>query len=188
MKTLRLHLQKDISPVLTSAVGIGFFVLATALGAYIRIPIPFTPVPLTLQTFFVLLGGALLGAPRACTAQALYCTLGFFGIPLFTLGTAGFAYLCGPTGGYLIGFIMASVFLGRVFATVPLSAAKVLLYMGIASAIILSFGSLHLAFVMHVSPLQAITAGFIPFIPGDIAKTVAAAGLYRFLIARKISF
>ncbi len=84
----------------------------TALGAQIAIPVPWSPVPITGQTFAVLLSGAVLGARRAFLAQALYLAQGSIGLPVFAAGSAGLAALAGPTGGYLVAFPFAAALTG----------------------------------------------------------------------------
>ena len=91
---------------------VGVFIALTTLSAFVRIPLPFTPVPLTLQTFFVLLSGALLGRQLGAFAQAAYMFLGLTGQQVFTGTGCGSLYLLGPTGGYIIGFVLAAFFAG----------------------------------------------------------------------------
>jgi biotin transport system substrate-specific component len=91
-----------------AAIGVTFFVLATALSAYVRIPVPGSPVPITLQTFFVLLAGAVLGRKLGAASQIGYVILGAVGLPIFQGAGYGIAYLFGPTGGYLMGFAAAA--------------------------------------------------------------------------------
>jgi len=91
------------------------FALLTVIGAKIRVPLPFTPVPGTLQTIPVLLAGILLGARAGASSQILYLSLGMAGIPVFALAGAGPAYLLGPTGGFLPGFVAAAFVTGRRF-------------------------------------------------------------------------
>ena len=90
------------------AMGVVAFALAPAAGAYIAIPLPFTPVPITLQPLFVILAGALLGPWAGATSMAMYLTLGAIGAPVFSGGHAGLPWLMGPTGGYLAGFSRTS--------------------------------------------------------------------------------
>src|SRR5512145_737083 len=86
--------------------------LFVAVLAQVKIPLPFTPVPLTGQTFAVLLVAAALGSKRGAASMALYIALGAFGLPVFAGGAAGLAYLSGATLGYLIGFVMAAYVIG----------------------------------------------------------------------------
>ena len=106
------------------------FIILTTLGAFIRIPLPFSPVPITLQTFFVLLSGALLGANLGITAQLSYVCLGLSGLPIFTGTGSGALYLFGPTGGYLAGFVLASFLLGK---TIKYSRGNLLSVFGLVS-------------------------------------------------------
>ena len=84
----------------------------TAVGAYIMIPLP--PVPITMQTLFVSLAGALLGGYLGALSQVVYILLGVIGLPVFAGGKAGFGVLIGPTGGYLIGFIVGAFIIGKL--------------------------------------------------------------------------
>src|SRR2546428_3095822 len=92
------------------------FALLTWAGARISVPLPFTPVPGTLQTLAVLLAGALLGARAGAASQAVYLFMGVAGLPVFALPGAGPGYLLGPTGGYLFGFIAAAFVVGSLLA------------------------------------------------------------------------
>lgn len=151
----------------------------TALAAQIAIPVPWSPVPLTGQTFAVLLSGAVLGARRAFLAQALYLIEGAAGLPVFASGAAGLAILAGPTGGYLAAFPLAAVLTGalaergwdRRFA--PMLAAMLL-----GSAVIFALGLAQLS--RFVPEKQLLQAGLMPFIPGDLVKSVLASLAFPF--------
>ncbi|MGH7394068.1 MAG: biotin transporter BioY [Candidatus Methylomirabilales bacterium] len=156
--------------------------LLTALCARIVIPLPFTPVPITGQTFAVLLIGATLGARRGAAAMGLYVLEGLVGLPVFAGGATGLARLLGPTGGYLLGFIAAAYLTGTLaergwdrtirWAAVAMAAGNVVVYL---------FGVPWLAFVPRMAggvPLGwhgAVAGGLLPFIPGDLLKLAAAA-------------
>src|SRR5262245_52763921 len=94
-------------PLTRSVLVIGFALLTWA-GAKVAVPLPFTPVPGTLQTLAVLLAGAMLGARAGAASQMAYLVMGLAGLPVFALPGAGPAYFLGPTGGYLVGFILAA--------------------------------------------------------------------------------
>lgn len=148
--------------------------LATALAAQIEFRLPMTPVPITGQTFAVLLSGAVLGARRAFLAQLLYVAEGAMGFPVFAGGAAGLATLMGPTGGYLAAFPFAAFLTGflaergwdRRFITM-LGALL------IGSAVIFAFGLVGLSRFVPASHL--LQAGLLPFIPGDLIKSMLAA-------------
>lgn len=148
--------------------------LVTALAAQVAFPVPWSPVPVTGQTFAVLLSGAVLGARRAFLAQALYIAEGACGLPVFAGGAAGFVKLLGPTGGYLMAFPFAAFVTGflaergwdRRFLTM---VAAMLL----GSVVIFAAGLAMLSRFLPTS--QLLSAGLLPFIPGDIIKSSLAA-------------
>jgi biotin transport system substrate-specific component len=143
-------------------------VLGTALAAQVRIPLPFSPVPITLQTFAVLLSGALLGPWAGAGAQALYLLCGAVGLPLFAATVAG---LGGPTTGYLLAFPLAAFVAGAAFrATSPLLRAAGLLA---ATCAILGLGAAWLALWTGKSTAVAVALGVLPFLPGDAMKAAA---------------
>jgi len=148
--------------------------LVTAAAARIVLPLPWSPVPLTGQTFAVLLTGAALGARRGLLAQALYLVEGAMGLPFFAGGLGGPLVLAGPTGGFLLAFPLAAAVTGlcaergwdRRFGS---TLAAMLL----GSAVILVSG---LALLSRFVPAdRLLAAGLLPFVPGDVVKAVAAA-------------
>jgi len=153
------------------------FSLLTALLAQIRIPLPFTPVPLSGQTFAVLLAGAVLGSRRAFLSQALYLAAGAVGLPVFAGGGATVAYLLGPTGGYLWSFPLAAALLGWL---VERGAGRrvwtLALSLVLSDVLIMAAGALWLHGIFGVSSRQAWLQGFYPFVAGDVLK-VALVGL-----------
>ncbi|MDO8733539.1 MAG: biotin transporter BioY [Elusimicrobiota bacterium] len=151
---------------------VSFFVLATAFGAYARIPLPFTPVPLTLQTFFVLLSGAYLGKKLGGLSQFLYFLFGGLGLPLFTSAGA----LWGPTGGYIVGFVFASWFIGFALE----KKLKVFYALMLGDLIILTFGAINLSFFVN-GVKNAVVLGVVPFIIGDLIKIIAAVSILKVL-------
>jgi len=163
------------------------FAVLTALGAYLRVPLPFTPVPITLQTFFVYLAAAILGSRLGALSQVLYLFLGSVGLPVFAGGLAGFGVLTGPTGGYIIGFILGSYVMGRLIEVVEQRRGKIytwtLLSFGLGTAVIYFLGVLQLWAVMNtvlgrnMGLETAFMLGAAPFLPGDALKILAAAGI-----------
>ncbi|MBU1125870.1 MAG: biotin transporter BioY [Candidatus Omnitrophica bacterium] len=166
-----------VNKVATRVIVVVALIIATALGAFVRIPLPFTPVPITLQTFFVLLSGLLLGGRLGAVSQASYCLLGVAGIPIFTSAGSGFAFLAGPTGGYVFGFVAASYWLGNAVKqgdTFRSLCTKLCL----AESIILLCGMGWLKVLLGIPWKQLLWVGAIPFIPGDCIKIAAAATLF----------
>jgi biotin transport system substrate-specific component len=148
--------------------------IVTALAAQVAIPLPWSPVPITGQTWAVLLSGAVLGARRAFLAQVLYLMEGAAGLPVFAGFSAGFAVLAGPTAGYLIAFPFAAGVTGllaehgwdRRFFTM---VAAMLL----GSVVIFAFGLANLS--RFLPGEQLLGAGLLPFLPGDLVKSSLAA-------------
>ena len=151
------------------------FSLLTAAAAQVAVPLPFTPVPLTGQTFAVLLTGALLGPRLGALAMLAYLAEGAAGLPFFRGGAGGAGHLLGPTAGYLFAFPAAAYVTGylaergwdRRFVT---AAAA----MALGSLVILAGGWAWLA-VMTGGALKAFQLGVAPFLPGDVLKVALAA-------------
>ena len=149
------------------------FTLLTAALAQIRIQFPGMPVPLTGQTFSVLLSGAVLGSRRAFSSQALYLSAGAVGLPVFAGGGFSFACLLGPTGGYLWSFPLAAALMGwlveRGASRKPWLLAASLIA---CDALILTAGALWLHLTFGFAYRQAALLGLYPFLIGDILKVV----------------
>lgn len=131
-------------------IGVSVFIILTSLGAFVRIPLSFTPVPITLQTFFVLLSGAFLGSQLGAVTQLSYIILGLSGLSIFTGAGSGLLYIFGPTGGYLFGFILASLFVGRF---IKYSQNSLMLTFGIlcvGDLILLASGVIWLAMLLNI--------------------------------------
>lgn len=177
--TTHLMTQK-ISDRIAIPLLILMFAAGTGLGAFVRVYVPFTPVPLTLQTFFVLASGVVLGARWGAVSQAVYLAGGLLGLPIFAGGAMGAAYLMGPTGGYLVGFLPAALFVGAAYRRVEKKrhpAARYALILAAAILIIHACGCLHLSRVCGLSIGDALRAGSLPFIPGDVIKAAAVFSL-----------
>lgn len=159
-------------------IGVAIFVIFTALGAFVRIPLPFTPVPITLQTFFVLLCGAFLGGRLGAVTQTSYILLGLSGLPVFTGAGSGLMYICGPTAGYLFGFVIASFLAGRFISYCKNNFFLTFAVFSLADFILLSCGVIWLKFLFGYSFEKLLVIGFIPFIVGDLLKALAAALIY----------
>jgi len=160
-----------------------FFVALTAAAAQISFPLPFTPVPFTLQPMIVLLGGAALGWRLGATAQLLYLLAGIAGLPVFAVSgelAPGLLRLAGPTGGYLLSYPAAAAVAGllaqrgldRRWPTSGLSMAAGLGVIYLGGVCRLAYGP--------PAPLglpAALAAGVYPFLAADVAKIALAAGL-----------
>ncbi len=162
-------------------------VMACLIGllAQVRVPLPWTPIPITGQTFAVLLGAVLLGQWWGGISVAIYICLGIAGVPWFNGWTGGITTIAGPTGGYIIGFVLAALFLGYVVDKyIKARSFWNLLGLMLFADFVLVFGpgllQLHLWLGLAgkgtIGLFQLLTMGLLPFIPGDIFKVVAAAG------------
>lgn len=160
------------------------FTFAIAALAQLAFYLPFTPVPITGQTLCVLLAGATLGSRRGAICVGIYIIEGLCGLPFFAGGRSGPVVLFGPTGGYLIGFIVAAYGVGYLCEKgLDRRWKTVLPVFLIGHLLIFSIGCFWLSF--FVGWQAALTAGLWPFIPGEVLKTLLAATLlpsaWRFL-------
>jgi biotin transport system substrate-specific component len=164
--------------------GVCFMTILTAIAAQVSIPLPFTPVPLTLQPMVVLLGGAALGARLGMTSQVLYLIAGIAGLPVFAASPAlppGILRLLGPTGGFLMAYPFAAFLTGwlaergfdRRYVTSVVAMAAGL-------ALIFACGIVWLAWFAGANPVglsAALSLGLYPFIGVDVVKVLLAAAV-----------
>ncbi len=184
-----------------------------AVGALLQLPIG--PVPVTLQTFSIVLAGLILGPVHGAIAMLLYLVAGCIGLPVFSGGRAGLAHLLGPTGGYLIGYVGTAMLAGmgtitrkispspdmqaHTEQTIPPAAItpgtprqdRRLLLQTLGWSLlglipVFAVGMLRLTFVLDVSYAKAFAVGVVPFIVGDVIKVVAAVLAYRYLRGRRL--
>jgi biotin transport system substrate-specific component len=147
------------------------FCLLTSLLAQIEIHLPYTPVPLTGQTFAVLLSGAVLGCRRGFLSQAAYLAAGAAGMPVFAGGASSAFHLVGPTGGYLWSFPVAAGLLGwLVERGASRQVWKMALSLVACDLLILASGAMWLRGLFGVPDRQAWLLGFYPFLVGDVLK------------------
>jgi biotin transport system substrate-specific component len=149
--------------------------LVVAGSAQVSVPVPLSPVPMTLQPLAVLAVGGVLGAAGGGAALVLYLTLGLLGLPVFFAGGAGLGHVLGPTGGYLLAFPAAAAIAGR-FAGTPPTLGRVLLGCALAMMVIHAGGTAQLA-MLGGDPGFALRAGFVPFLTGDLLKVGIAAAV-----------
>jgi biotin transport system substrate-specific component len=153
--------------------------LLISIAAQVSIPVPGSPVPITGQTFGVLLTAGALGFRRGIASTALYLLIGAVGLPVFARGDSGIDIVTGATGGYLVGFIVAAAVIGRLaelgWDRNLLGAIGAML---IGSVAIYTVGLPWLAYVAHLDPATTLQKGLYPFIPGDIVKLALAAAAF----------
>jgi len=159
------------------------FSALTAIGALISIPLPF--VPITLQTLFTYMAGALLGGYLGALSQLIYVLIGVVGLPIFAGWKAGIFALVGPTGGYLVGFIPGAFVIGKLAEMRENPSFRwLLICMTAGTAIIYASGVLQLMNWMRIGVNEALVIGVLPFIVGDALKMLAAA--YMTIRIRKV--
>ena len=158
------------------------FALITALSAQISIPLGFTPVPLTGQTFAVLLAGSVLGMRRGVASQGLYWVMGLVGLPFYANGDGGWTAGTGTTLGYFMGFMVAAALVGylaerrndRNFVS-SMSA------MAMATVVIYAFGAAWLSIKLNIpfasGETNALSLGVTPFLAGDVVKMLLAGAV-----------
>jgi len=152
----------------------------TAIGSLIVIPLQ--PLPITLQTLFTGLAGILLGGYTGALSQVVYVLLGVIGLPVFAGGKAGLGTLMGPSGGYLIGFIVGAYVIGKIVEVrKEPGIAWIGLSLVVGNLVIYTLGVAQLSLVAHLSISKALMVGVVPFLFGDMLKLVTAA-----LIALKL--
>lgn len=138
------------------------------------IPLPFSPVPLSLSTFGLYLSCFVLGVKKGTVSCLLYLLIGAAGIPVFSSFGSGLGKIAGPTGGYLIGYLFLAIiggfFAERFKSYLPLQLSGLLL----GTVVCYLFGTVWLAFQMHLSFASALAVGVIPYLPGDAVKITVA--------------
>ncbi|OUM92515.1 MAG: hypothetical protein BAA04_12180 [Firmicutes bacterium ZCTH02-B6] len=179
---------------------VAMFAAVTSVLAWIRIPLPFSPVPITGQTFGLMLAGLLLGPRLGALSQTVYLLMGVIGLPVFAGGQAGLGVLLGPTGGYLWGHIAGAYIAGLVAGPDPAGAAprpmpataggrlpgglprgRIGLARTLTGAVlggiaaVYALGVVQLAIVTGMDWPAAVLAGAVPFLPGDLVKAAVAA-------------
>jgi len=167
------------------------FACFTGLMAQVRFYLPFTPVPLTGQTFAVLFSALILGRYYGALSQTIYAGLGFAGVPWFAGYSGGIGVLLGPTGGYIIGFILAALFIGWVVdSNLKIRSLPGMLGLMLFADIglILIPGTLWLYIWLNTfypaGIWEAMLMGFIPFVAGDAVKAFAAGTAGRLIIPK----
>ncbi len=161
----------------------GMMLLASvfiALCAHVALPLYFTPVPLTLQPFAVLLVGLLLSPRLAAGALIAYLGEGAAGLPVFAPGPAsvpGLAHFFGPTAGYLLAYPFAAALIALLYRRSGRGLVSALVSAAAGDVLILAMGGLWLALLTHASASVVLMQSVIPFLPGDALKVIAAAAL-----------
>jgi len=159
---------------------IAVFTAVTAILAQISIPIPISPVPVTLSIFGVLLSSLILGRKCGTISQIVYILLGAAGVPVFAGLRGGLSVLLGPTGGYIVSYPIIALVIGS-FLNQRTSPSFFRMAGASLTGLIIcyAFGTTWLAIVANLGPAEAIASGVLPFIPLDIVKVIISAALGR---------
>lgn len=175
-RSLVATLETPGTNALAQSAWVVIFAGLTALGA--QVEIPHQPVPFTLQTFFVLLGGAFLGSRNGSLSQLLYLFVGLAGAPVFAGGSAGALRLIGASGGYLLSFPVAALIVGYIVHKHS-GYAWTLLSMFMGLVVIFALGAAYLDFFYLHNFARSVVTGFLIFSWWDLLKLSAAAGIYN---------
>lgn len=166
----------------------GIFTALTAIGAFISIPVG--PVPITLQTFFVLLAGIILGSKKAFLSQAAYIILGLAGLPIFAGFSGGFQYVLKPSFGFLLGMAAAAYVVGKFIETREKTTINITIAVLLGTTVINAAGLPYMYYILNIMLVKnldiakILEIGMIMFIPGDILKAVVAVILGKKLRGR----
>lgn len=166
----------------------GIFTALTAIGAFISIPAG--PVPITLQTFFVLLSGIILGSKKAFMSQAAYLILGLVGLPIFAGFSGGIQTIFKPSFGFLLGMAAAAYVVGKFIETKEKTALNITVAVLLGTIVIYSVGLPYMYYILNfmlsknLNISKILEIGMIIFIPGDILKAVIAVMLGKKLQGR----
>ena len=178
-----IHRTKALQESIPGRIVVAFAATAlVAACAHVSLPLPFTPVPLTLQNFAVLLVGMTLGPVAGFSTMVLYLAQGAMGLPMFTPnGPAGVARLLGPTAGFLFAYPLVSASAGwvvRAMGNVGSRFTRGIVAGVVATIILFAFGAGWMATLLHLSASATWHMAIAPFLPGEVVKVTAAAGIF----------
>lgn len=153
------------------------FAAMTAVLSQISLTFPFTPVPVNLAMLSVFLSGAMVGAKGGAVSQIVYVTLGAIGIPVFAKLSAGVGIILGPTGGYIVGYIVAAYITGYIIEKTGRNIKTYIFAMLIGLVFCYTLGTIWFMLITGTMINKALTLCVIPFIPGDVLKILAGSFL-----------
>lgn len=153
-----------------------FSVMIIVLG-YVSIPLPFSPVPVTGQSLAIMLAGSILTVKQSALSVGIFISLGVVGLPAFAGGGAGLGVIFGPTGGYIIGFLIGAMVISLIKGenNNPLRIGLSNFLGGVV--VVYVFGVLWLNYVTNMGMLSAFSVGVLPFLVGDLFKVFIATGV-----------
>ena len=154
---------------------IALMTAVTCVLGPLSIPLPFSPVPISLTNFAIFLAIFVLGMKSGTISFIIYLLLGAIGVPVFSSFRGGLQVLAGPTGGYLIGFIFLALIMGFALDHFDRKLVPTIIGMIIGMAVCYAFGTVWLAKLLSLSFKEGLMMGVIPYLPGDVAKIIIAA-------------
>ncbi len=154
---------------------IALMTAVTCVLGPLSIPLPFSPVPISLTNFAIFLAIFVLGMKNGTISFIIYLLLGAIGVPVFSSFRGGLQVLAGPTGGYLIGFIFLALIMGFALDHFDRKLVPTIIGMIIGMAVCYAFGTVWLAKLLSLSFKEGLMMGVIPYLPGDAAKIIIAA-------------
>lgn len=177
--------------MLRDLIAVAFFAALITVGAWISFPLPFSPVPIVLANLFVVLSGAILGKWLGPLSVIVYLLMGIAGIPVFANHTAGPSVIAGPTGGYLIGYVLAAFVTGLLVEYLPgvtrsktAVTARISVGLTMGALMVYLTGIPWLARVAGMDIQTALIKGFYPYLPGDAVKIIVGTMLCMSLMAQ----
>lgn len=181
ISTARQWAVREVTPSRSVRVGLGIaaFVIMTSVSAYVAVPLPGTAVPMTLQSLFVILAGAVLGPWAGAAAMVSYLGVGLAGAPVFSVGHAGIAWLLGPTGGYLIAFPAAACAVGLLAGGRDSGGLRILGALLVGTVVIFIGGVAQLLVITQQSFATVFALGVAPFMVGGVIKALIALVVTR---------
>ena len=153
---------------------IALMTAVTCVLGPLSIPLPFSPVPISLTNFAIFLAIFVLGMKNGTISFIIYLLLGAVGVPVFSSFRGGLQVLAGPTGGYLIGFIFLALIMGFALDHFDRKLVPTIIGMIIGMAVCYAFGTVWLAKLLSLSFKEGLMMGVIPYLPGDAAKIIIA--------------
>ena len=154
---------------------IALMTAVTCVLGPLSIPLPFSPVPISLTNFAIFLAIFVLGMKSGTISFIIYLLLGAIGVPVFSSFRGGLQVLAGPTGGYLIGFIFLALIMGFALEHFDRKLVPTIIGMIIGMAVCYAFGTVWLAKLLSLSFKEGLMMGVIPYLAGDAAKVIIAA-------------
>lgn len=158
---------------------IALFTALTAVLSQISIPLPFTPVPVNMATFAFFLAGSVLGAKNGAISQMVYLLIGVIGLPVFAGFNSGIGIVIGPSGGYIVGYIVGAYVIGLIL---QVKKQRYIFAFSLGLLVCYSIGTAWFMFSTKIGFVSSLTMCVIPFIPGDIIKILVAA-----LVAKRLN-